>query len=118
MNSRLAIVFAWGFALLVGPRGAAAVERIAWSTGRIQGSPLPPAPYRTERHFPKIQFDHPVDLSPMPGSSRLVIAEESGKLWSFDPATPTRPDLLIDLRQHHRPFANVLGFTFHPGFAT
>ena len=49
----------------------------------------------------------------------MFVAEQAGKLWSFDTRRPEAPpELAIDLRQHHRPFDGILGFTFHPGFAT
>lgn len=93
-------------------------ERIPWTTGRVQGSPLPPPPYIAERLFPSISFQQPVDFSVAPGSRRLFVAEQSGRLWSFELDSPRPPDLAIDLRRHHQPFDSILAFTFHPGFAT
>jgi putative heme-binding domain-containing protein len=99
--------------------GVSAAPRPAWTSNRVVGSPNPPAPYAVERAFPGIKFDNPVDLAFPPGSERLFVAEQGGKLWTFDTRRPeTKPELAIDLRPHHRPFDNILGFTFHPGFAT
>ncbi len=101
-----------------------AAARTPWTTSRITGSPNPPAPLRTERVFPQLTFDRPVDFTPVPGSERWVVAELGGQLWSFRPsATVAKPDLLADLRPHHMPEEfvrgfSILGFTFHPGFAT
>ncbi len=96
-----------------------AAERVPWSSGRVVGSPNPPAPYAVSRIHPQINIESPVDLCFAPDGGRLFVAEQGGKIWSFDPATPgASPSLAIDLRKHHRPFDNVLGFTFHPGFAT
>lgn len=99
--------------------GLAAAARVPWTTGRLTGSPHPPSPYAVERLHPARNFRNPVDLAWLPGTDRLVVAEQGGKLWSFDTRSPAaEPALLIDLRPHHQPFDNVLGFTFHPGFAT
>ena len=96
-----------------------AAERVPWSSGRVVGSPNPPAPYAVSRIHPQINIESPVDLCFAPDGGRLFVAEQGGQIWSFDPATPgASPSLAIDLRKHHRPFDNVLGFTFHPGFAT
>ena len=99
--------------------GASAAGRTPWTTGRVVGSPNPPAPYAIERLHPQHTFNHPTDLSFLPGSTRLFVAEQGGKLFSFDTrSNGVKPDLAVDLRQHHKPFDNILGFTFHPNFAT
>ena len=99
--------------------GSSAAARPPWTTGRVLGSPNPPAPYAIERLHPQNTFNHPTDLSFLPGTTRLFVAEQGGKLFSFDTrSNGVKPDLAIDLRQHHKPFDNILGFTFHPGFAT
>jgi len=99
--------------------GAWSAERRPWNSSRVVGSPNPPALCQVERAFPGVKFDGPVDLAFAPGSERLFVAEQGGKLWSFDTRRPDAPpQLAIDLRQHHRPLDNVLGFAFHPGFAT
>jgi len=98
---------------------AAAAPRPAWTSNRVTGSPLPPSPYTVERLHPDLTFDHPVDLSFAPDGTHLFVAEQNGRLWSFNPRQPaTKPVLAVDLRRHHKPFDNMLGFTFHPGFAT
>lgn len=72
-----------------------------------------------ERLYPQITFNNPLDLAFAPGTDRLFVAEQGGKLWSFDTrATNSQPELAFDLRKHHEPLDNILGFTFHPGFAT
>ena len=108
-----------GLWLLCAGHGAFAASRTPWTSGRVVGSPNPPAPYAVERLHPQVTFDHPTDLAFLPGSTRLVVAEQGGKIWSFDTrSNPSSRELVVDLRQHHKPFDNILGFTFHPGFAT
>lgn len=49
-------------------------KRVLWTTSCVVGSPEPPSPYATELSFPKLKFDHPVEIVSAPGSDRLVIA--------------------------------------------
>ena len=105
--------------VLLAVSGLAATAREPWTASRVVGSPNPPAPYAVERRHPGQQFQNPVELAFMPGAPRLFVAEQGGKVWSFDTrSNGAARDLVIDLRQHHQPFDNILGFTFHPGFAT
>ncbi len=92
-------------------------QRVLWTTSRVVGSPEPPAPYATESAFPKLKFDHPVDIVSAPGSDRLYVAEHlSGRIYSF----PNRPDveraeLFLHLPQEG---VEIWSLAFHPGFAT
>lgn len=96
-----------------------AAQRPPWNSNHVVGSPNPPAPYNVERLFPQVGFFQPVDLAFLPGSTRLFVADQSGKIWSFDTkSTSPQTNLVVDLRAHHQPFDNLLGFVFHPGFAT
>ena len=87
----------WTCSLLSAPRPP-------WTSNRVIGSPNPPAPYTVERLFPKLAFTNPVDIAVLPGSERLLVLEQAGKLLSF----PNRPDvdrtdLVFDFRKHHEP---------------
>jgi len=64
-------------------------KRIPWTTSRIVGSPEPPLPYDTERAFPSLKFNQPLDIATAPGMDRLWIVEQSGKIYSF----ANRPDV-------------------------
>lgn len=105
--------------LVAVPADIVAAGRAPWTSGRVVGSPNTPAPYAMRRIHPSVNLDHPVDLAFAPGTSNLFIAEQGGKLWAFDLGSPSiAPALVLDVRRHHKPFDNILGFTFHPGFAT
>ncbi len=107
----------WGGVLAAGALAAEARE--PWTSNRVIGSPNPPAPFTVERVHTTQNFQNPVDLTFMPGSTRLFVAEQGGIIWSFDTRSNSAArELAIDLRRHHQPFDNILGFTFHPGFAT
>jgi putative heme-binding domain-containing protein len=77
-------------------------ERRPWTSSRITGSPEPPAPYRLERVFPKLRFDHPLEILRTPSLDRIFVIEHHeehlGRIYSFpnDPAVE-KADLVIDL---------------------
>lgn len=86
--------------------------RAPWTTSRIEGTPEPPSPYRTEVAFPGLQFYEPLDMVAVPGFERLAIAERPGKIFTFsdDPATVEKK-LLVDVGHV------IYAITFHPRFA-
>lgn len=93
-------------------------QRAAWTTSRITGSPQPPLPYVTERAFPALQFKECLDITAAPGSDRLFVVEQGGKIFSF----PNQPDvqsadLAIDLAKEIPGLEHVYALAFHPDFA-
>lgn len=87
-------------------------KRVAWTTSNVQGSPEPPPPYVLENAFPKLKFDSPLELAPVPGTNRLVVAQQHGKLFTFENKTDAgEKHLLLDVKQ------NVYGLALHPKFA-
>jgi putative heme-binding domain-containing protein len=96
---------------------AVAAERTPWTTSRIQGSPEPPSPFVTERLFPSLTFSNPLDIAVLPGTKRLVVAEQNGRIFSFDPDSPSgRPDLFADLPACDPEIIQAFALTFHPRF--
>jgi putative heme-binding domain-containing protein len=74
---------------------------------------------QVDRVFPKLQFKDPVELAFDPSGSRLWVLEVGGRLVSFAPrAEAAAADVSLDLGKLRSPFAQALGFAFHPGFAT
>ena len=93
--------------------------RAPWTSNRFAGSPLPPAPYTVERIHPHVAFREATDLAFAPGSRVLFVSEQNGKLFAFDTSQAGEaPRLVLDLRAVRKNVDNVLGFTFHPSFAT
>jgi putative heme-binding domain-containing protein len=101
-------------------------QRVPWTTSRIAGSPEPPPPYRVERVLPKLSFNNPLLITSAPGSKRLFVGEQAGRLFSF-PNDPNcaKADLFLDLTtQLHswdaasnvKGIEAVYGLTFHPQF--
>ena len=108
-----------------------AIRRTAWTTSRVVGSPDPAPPYRTSNAFPNLRFKNPVVLAVPPGSDRMWVGEQSGKVHSFRMTRDAAaPDLALDveslLKQTRPPTIDnskvrgleaLYGLTFHPKFA-
>jgi putative heme-binding domain-containing protein len=100
--------------------------RTPWTTSRLTGSPEPPPPYRVERAFPALMFNNPLLITGAPGSNRLFVGENLGKIFSFpnDPQVK-KVDLFLDLRKELHSWDTgkvkgieaVYGLAFHPQFA-
>jgi putative heme-binding domain-containing protein len=105
---------------------ADSAKRVLWQTSHITGSPEPPAPYRMERVFPKLEFKNPLLLVKAPGTDRLFVAEQAGPIYSFKPNDQNdKRDLLIDMSKEIHSWGNdarvkgvgnVYGLVFHPDF--
>ncbi len=92
-------------------------KRIPWTTSRIKGSLLPPAPYKIERVFPNLTFDHPTDMCNLSGSDRLFMVELKGKIYSFPIKRDVRkPDLFADLDQISKGKLRAYRIAFQPKF--
>ncbi len=105
-------------------------KRQSWTTSRVKGSPEPPLPYRAQQVFPNLNFEHPTVLSSAPGTERLFVAEQAGRIYSISSdVTAKQADLLLDaaeLVEHLNMklkvedqvvLGSVYGLTFHPNFA-
>ncbi len=93
-------------------------KRVPWTTSRITGSPEKPLPYVAQRAFPALTFKNCIDVTSAPGSDRLFVLEQSGKIVSF----PSRPDveaadLVVDLAKSIKGVQATYAITFHPEFA-
>ena len=110
-------------------RGLAFAEqhRTAWADCRVHGTPDPPPPLKTSRVYPHIAFQLPTELAIAPGSSRIFVTEQFGRVFSFPDNPETRTaDLLIDAKQlvaalsqrrgEQLVLEGVYGLAFHPDF--
>ena len=92
-------------------------KRQPWATSKIAGSPEPPLPFRVEVAFAELKFQQPLDLSAAPGSSRLFVAEQGGKIYSFENRPDvSQKDLVADLKLSHPELSAIYAITFHPDF--
>jgi len=93
-------------------------KREAWAASKITGSPEPPLPFRVEPAFTELKFEQPLDLTAAPGTSRLFVAEQGGKIYSFENRSDaTQLDLVADLKASHPELTSLYAITFHPDFA-
>jgi uncharacterized repeat protein (TIGR03806 family) len=103
-------------------------KRIPWTTSAVRGSPEPPLLLKAARVFPKVQFKNPVVISSAPGTERLFVGEQAGKVFSLDPqAAEPKVEPLIDVGELVQQIVArdkddvrleaLYGMTFHPDFA-
>src|SRR3954471_1203911 len=76
-------------------------RRIPWQSPNVIGSPEAPPPFELKRIFPKLKFNHPVDIAFAPGIDRIFVADQSAKVVSFDRNDPdlVKPDLVVNLHE-------------------
>jgi putative heme-binding domain-containing protein len=95
----------------------AAQERVPWTTSRVQGTPEPPPPFVVERLYPKLTFVKPLDVTPLPGTDRLVVLEQSGSMYSFVPAAGAeKAEPFGKMTDYHPGVTQSFALTFHPRF--
>ena len=93
--------------------------RLPWTTSAVQGSPEAPAPYRVERAFPQLTFAQPLEVAFIPGTDRLVVVEQGGKLRSFRARdeSASETDLFGEIARFDPELNETYAITFHPKFA-
>ena len=91
------------------PSGLA--KRDLWTTSKVVGSPEPPAAYQMVDSYPKIKFNEPLELIPVPGKNEWVVAERNGKIHTFN-ADPKLAEKRLVLDVGH----TVYGIALHPKF--
>jgi len=97
--------------------------RAPWTTSRIQGAPLLPAPFQIVPAFAAIRFDYPTSLEEISGEKRMLVTERDGKIFSFAQNSEVQEkQLIIDLAalrsgDSSRGGVSVFHATLHPEFA-
>ncbi len=93
--------------------------RVPWNDSMFVGTPDPPLPFVLERAYPKQEFTGPVAMVPLPGTDRLVVVEQKGKVVSFSESSPDlQPNLMCDLQSilPANKRVDVFSIAFHPNF--
>ena len=103
--------------VIADPPAVGIQKRVAWTTSRITGSPEPPLPYVTERVFPELKFNQCLDITSAPGSDRLFVVEQSGKIFSIpNTSDVAEADLVVDFANEIPDLKQVYSLAFHPNF--
>ena len=109
-------------------------SRTLWTTSNFRGRPEPPLPYRAQRVFTKLRFEHPTLLTNAPGTDRLFIAQikesrpRGAQIFSIpNDQECEQADLFLDMDElvsrlkkktgEKFSLVSVYGLTFHPNFA-
>ncbi len=117
-------VVAWCWAHHERPFGIS--ERAAWTTSQVSGSPEAPDPYLTQRAYPKLNFDRPLDITWTPDGKWGFVVSQHGKIYSFkNEQTVDHSDLALDLSQVRgldkipdcKGAGDSFGMILHPKFA-
>jgi len=114
------------------PGGEIPARRVPWTASAVRGSPDPPPPFKTRRAYPHLAFNRPTAIAPAPGTDKLFVTEQKGRVYSFrDDPECREADLFLDVadlvarlteRTAKQPdeklaVAGLYGIAFHPDFA-
>jgi glucose/arabinose dehydrogenase len=89
------------------------LERTAWTTSRVVGTPEPPLGFRAVPAFSRLSFQRPLYSAVLPGSERVLVVEQRSKVWSFEnKRSASEPELFIEIADH-----DLYSLCFHPRFA-
>ena len=133
-QSAVALVLAWGLLacggggsdtspppLPVDP-GAGLQQKPALTGLRFPGNTVDSGDLRIVKAFPNLSFTAPLWFGQAPGDARRAyVAEQGGRVWVFDfNAGVSQKSLFLDLTDRTRANGEqgLLGFAFHPDFAS
>jgi putative heme-binding domain-containing protein len=75
-------------------------RRVPWTASNFRGRPEPPPPYRAERVYARLRFENTTVLATAPGSKRMFVGEQTGKVFSLPADTDVaKADLFLDCNQ-------------------
>ncbi|XZE53210.1 PQQ-dependent sugar dehydrogenase [Planctomycetaceae bacterium SH139] len=111
------------------------LQRPAWTTSRVVGSPEPPLPFVLERVYSQLEFDKPVTIKTLPVAQPdsdprlLLVGEQGGKIFSFAADSDPRAAHLVadltatppphcELRPEDSQQIQIYDLAFHPDFLT
>jgi glucose/arabinose dehydrogenase len=58
--------------------------RVPLESSTVQGSPDPPLPYRGRKAFPNLKFRNSLYAAVEPGTGRIVVVEQHGRILAFE----------------------------------
>ena len=91
--------------------------REPWTTSKLQGTPVPPEPFRVASAFPQLKFDLPTSLLELPGTNRLLVSEIGGRVVTFvKNAETAKADLALDVAAVAGGSVSLFAAVIHPKF--
>ncbi len=87
----------------------------------LLGSPDPPLAMRTQRVFPRLDFNQPIAFADLPGTGLRAVLETKGVLKAFpavDDPDPQSVTVLVEMESFGDAIANCRDFTVDPDFTT
>ncbi|HLF94276.1 MAG TPA: PQQ-dependent sugar dehydrogenase, partial [Planctomycetota bacterium] len=94
-------------------RQALPEKRAAWTASRVVGSPDPPLPYRAVKAFPKLSFRNSLYAACEPGTDRVLVVEQRGRILAFRNAPDVeKTEVFLEL-----PNLWAYSILFHPKYA-
>lgn len=84
-------------------------------------APVFPGDWSAVPAFPNLRFTNAVGFTVVPGTSKSVVWEREGRVWSFENnPTASHKTLILDIADHCQGWddSGLLGLAFHPGFDT
>jgi putative heme-binding domain-containing protein len=111
------IGIAWIVLAACAANALAAADRPVWAASRVRGTPEPPPPFALERAFPGLTFTKPMEAATIPGTHRVLLLEQAGRLLSFDASDPApNAETVLDLHDFEPRMRDAFALTFHPRF--
>ena len=106
------------FLLLLAIGARAAEPRIPWTNSNVHGTPEPPLPFRVERAFPKVTFEKPIEAATIPGTDRIVVIENNGRIFSLaNDDGAEKAEMFADMTRFDAEVRACYSIAFHPRFA-
>jgi putative heme-binding domain-containing protein len=102
------------------------LARVPWTTSRVVGTPDPPPPFKSVNAFPNIRLNQPLVMAHAPGTDRLFVGEQRGRIVSFRNRPDAKAEVACDLSKEIKTlkqtpnateFEILYGLVFHPKFA-
>ena len=89
---------------------------IPWTTSRVNGSPDPPLPYKTERVFAGVELTNPTNITWLPSANKWIANHAGSKIVMFDndPENAVAEPLLDLTDVFGKPVGTGYTIKFHP----
>ena len=84
-----------------------------WTSSRINGTPDPPPPYRTEQVFADVSLENPTEMIRIPGTDRWCVLQLNGTVVSFRDGGNRDLTTMVELKKSRPKTTRSFGIVFH-----